>query len=293
MEVIYKITKEDLYKMYIEKQISTKEIAKIYGCNTNTVRYRLNVFNIPMRQKNGLFQEPYYIDGDFFKTWSHNMAWVVGYITADGCVRKNKYEVKIKSIDYEMLEFVRQNLSTNYQIKKEKGSNCYSISIYSKNIIDDLYKLGITDKKSLTIHLPSIPKEYFWSFLRGLIDGDGHILPPFGKPKRIGFQITGSYFILNSIMDILWKKFKMPRYKLNPQGKAACLQIHGLWAYKIIDKVYNNSYYGLSRKKEMALKVMKVFEDKMKCIDCGEIMIFAHDVGARKCKKCSCNRKTR
>jgi len=36
----------------------------------------------------GLFTK--YINQDFFKTWTHEMSYVLGYITADGCITVSK-----------------------------------------------------------------------------------------------------------------------------------------------------------------------------------------------------------
>lgn len=286
MKSIYNIKKEDLIKMYVDNDVSTNNIAKKYGCTPHTIRHWLRKYDIPRRQKNGRFQEPFYVEGNYFKTWSQDMAWVLGYVVADGCIRKKKYELRIKSIDYEMLEFVQKQLKTNYEIKTEKGSRCYYLAIYSKKIVDDMYRLGVTDKKSLTVDLPKIDIKYFWSFLRGLIDGDGHIFPIRNNSRIIGFQITSSYYMLNSIMDLLEKEIGMPKYKINPQGKAGVIGIHGKWAYKLLKRTYDNSFYGLSRKKNIALKSIIIYENRINCIDCGRDIVFA-DIRRKRCTQCA------
>lgn len=49
------------------------------------------------------------------------------------------------------------------------------LSVNSKVIKGDLNKLGLTEKKSLTIKFPDCPAEYLPHFVRGVIDGDGHV----------------------------------------------------------------------------------------------------------------------
>ena len=47
--------------------------------------------------------------------------------------------------------------------------------IGSKEIYDDLLKLGLIPNKSKRLSLPSIPKKYFSHFIRGYFDGDGSV----------------------------------------------------------------------------------------------------------------------
>lgn len=42
---------EDLYRLYIEEEKSTKDIAKIYSCVHSTINRKLHEFNIPTRSK--------------------------------------------------------------------------------------------------------------------------------------------------------------------------------------------------------------------------------------------------
>lgn len=47
------ITKDDLQKYYIEKKMSTRDIAKIYGCSNTVVADRLRTYGIPVRRNAG------------------------------------------------------------------------------------------------------------------------------------------------------------------------------------------------------------------------------------------------
>ncbi len=68
------------------------------------------------------------INQDFFKDWSSNMAYVLGYITADGCIacrkdrKKNPYILDITSVDLEHLNKIKKILKSEYKIGKKTGS---------------------------------------------------------------------------------------------------------------------------------------------------------------------------
>lgn len=256
----FALDKNKLEKLYVEENKSTYDIAKIIGCSRVTVSNMIKRLGMRVKQKNGKLQSPFFINDDFFSKWSHSMAYCLGYISADGCVRPKKYELTIKSIDHEMLDFVKNTLKTNYEIKQEKNTNCYVFAVYSKKIIEDLARLGVGPRKSLTIEFPDIPDKYFWSYMRGLIDGDGHIHPLDARYAKV--QINGNHIFLAKMLKILGDKIGCPFYCINPQGKSAAIAIGGVYAYKIMELVYKNNMYGLSRKKKVALKWLERKNDK-------------------------------
>lgn len=118
---------------------------------------------------------------NFFKIWSAPMAYVLGFIAADGAVIKNNrgaHFLEIQSIDKEIVEKIKTAFKSNlsigeYQPKNKNYNKRYRLQIGSKEIYSDLIKLGITPRKSKTITLPNIPSVYFSHFLRGYFDGDG------------------------------------------------------------------------------------------------------------------------
>lgn len=119
------------------------------------------------------------------------MAYVLGYFCADGCMFKNsggsKY-ISLVSIDKELIEKIRQALESIHKIslKRQSRPNCkrtFLLQLGSKEIYEDLLKLGILPNKELRLRLPSIPEEYFRDFVRGYFDGDGCISSGYYKRK--------------------------------------------------------------------------------------------------------------
>lgn len=120
---------------------------------------------------------------NFFKRWTPEMAYVLGFFTADGNMSKNKrgaHFLEIQSTDKEIVYKIRKALQSNltigeYQSKHKNYKKRYRLQIGSKEIFKDLLKLGITPKKSKTIKLPGISLKYFSHFVRGYFDGDGNV----------------------------------------------------------------------------------------------------------------------
>lgn len=122
------------------------------------------------------------INTKFFKKWNTEMAYVLGFIFADGniiCTKRNTWFLSIQITDKEILEKIKEVMKSSHIIaerkKVEKHKQLYRLQIGSKDICEDLSNLGITERKSKTMKMPTVPKKYFPDFLRGYFDGDGGI----------------------------------------------------------------------------------------------------------------------
>jgi len=119
---------------------------------------------------------------DFFKKWSPEMAYVLGFFTADGCMIKNNrgaHFIEFHITDKNILEKIKKLLGSNHKISERKGNTkwktAFRLQIGSKIIFEDLLLLGMTPNKSNTIKLPAVPEKYFKDFVRGYFDGDGNV----------------------------------------------------------------------------------------------------------------------
>jgi intein-encoded DNA endonuclease-like protein len=119
-------------------------------------------------------------NNNFFKTWSPEMAYVLGFFTADGNMIRNKrgaHFIEFQITDKDLLYKIRDLLKSNHKIterrRSDKWKNSYRLQIGSKEMFNSLINLGLTPNKSKTIDFPEIPKEYFSDFVRGYFDGDG------------------------------------------------------------------------------------------------------------------------
>ena len=167
------------------------------------------------------------IDENFFKTWSPKMAYVLGFIYADGAVEDCRESsrtcyLSLANNDINILKDMMTAMSTKQTIHKidprkikirDKEYWCktsFLVRIGNKIIYEDLIKLGLCPRKSLIIELPEISGEYFEYFLRGYFDGDGCINIEKIKRNRMNIIFTsGSKIFLeqlaNNILDIFPK----------------------------------------------------------------------------------------
>lgn len=164
------------------KTKSTRVTAKSTKLGRNTVK------NILIENKiiiDGTFKKP--INENFFKYIdSEQKAYILGFILADGCIM-NKYQVgiKINDKDIDILIKIKMQMGSKHVISRKsrydkrtkKYYNSATFVFGSKEIINDLNKLGIKPRKSTKedINLDLIPEELQCHFWRGVIDGDGSI----------------------------------------------------------------------------------------------------------------------
>jgi hypothetical protein len=123
------------------------------------------------------------VNHTFFDTWSNDMAYVLGFIAADGCVASNRKSLAIKLAqkDQELLERIRDLIAPAIKLRDEyrtleSGIHHYTVlAIGSTYICRRLMSLGIGPRKSLTMVFPNVPDQYVRHFIRGYFDGDGCI----------------------------------------------------------------------------------------------------------------------
>ena len=85
------------------------------------------------------------------------------------------------------------------------------MQIGSKEIYNDLLKLGLRPKKSKRLTLPKIPSKYFSDFTRGYFDGDGCVVfgiyPRKMRKKKVRLLRTiftsGNKGFLKKLLDTL------------------------------------------------------------------------------------------
>lgn len=122
---------------------------------------------------------------DFFKTWSHDMAYILGFYCGDGCITSDspgyyRLVFRLHMKDIEVLEFIKNCINPNLNINKvdtiqKSGhvSHMGVVRISNQEICRDIFNMGFKLRKTYNMHLPDIPDEFCPDFLRGLFDADG------------------------------------------------------------------------------------------------------------------------
>lgn len=146
------------------------------------------------------------INQDYFKTWSHNMAYVLGFWFADGCIYGGKmFDITLHKKDKYILKKIAEELQYEGPITDYVDRQACRINFSCVVIYKDLIELGGSERKSLTVDFPEIPEEYLPDFIRGYFDGDGCITKI--KSGRINSSFCcGSKIFLDKLLEILKEK---------------------------------------------------------------------------------------
>lgn len=134
---------------------------------------------------------------DLIQDLTQKGAYLAGFVLADGCIddsaNKNiRISIGLKNDknNMELLNWVKKEFNISNKISEIVYQTKFKDPKYNKighNIhisfgqIDDrveesLFNLGIRPRKSEHEFVPTIPKEFFGSWLRGYFDGDGSIM---------------------------------------------------------------------------------------------------------------------
>jgi len=157
--------------------VSFKEMMRITGLSDRAIRNVMYKHGIQMNRAQSSGQpRKNNVNEDFFKVWSHEMAWVLGILVTDGHIVKENHSICFSQKDERILRIIANYMAADYVLTPfGKTKKTPTLIIHSKKMKQDLELLGINPCKSLTVPFPNVPDEYLSSFVRGIIDGDGWV----------------------------------------------------------------------------------------------------------------------
>lgn len=173
-------------------------------------------------------------------------SYLLGLIASDGHFSKNgKYsEISLQVGDLELLDSIAKYLNIEVKISESRAR----LSIHSKTISEDardLLYLPYGGKKSHIVKFPNIlHEEHKWHFMRGYMDGDGHISNYLNNERFRVYIFSNSIDMINSIDEFTENSGK--RYKNNQ------LLFYGKECMNFLDNIYKNhqNSFFLKRKYE-------------------------------------------
>lgn len=104
----------EIIKMYNDG-MSTTEIAIVGNVSSRRITQILKKNNVELRPR-GHWKRKYQINEDFFKCWSPNMAYILGFFLADGVVSGEAQTVSIAQKEFEILDQIRHEMESNWGI---------------------------------------------------------------------------------------------------------------------------------------------------------------------------------
>jgi len=200
----------------------------------------------------------------YFDTWSEEMAYILGFIAADGCIQerviREKYVSYLLSINLSRkdklhLEKIRNILAPDKKIydylEYNKNGKIYEhsvLSIGSNYMCKQLMKLGIGPRKSLTLNFPKVSEEYLSHFIRGYFDGDGCISKR--KDGAWTLDFVGTYDFLKTLSEIIDKKFEFKTRTISKKSNCEMYSIRYTTqqVINILTWLYDNETICLERK---------------------------------------------
>ena len=257
---------KEILENYINKELSYKEIAKIFNVNEKTIKINAKKYGLTSKigsqgARKHKFNERYFENID-----SEEKAYWLGFIAADGCVYKNKQsyrlQINLKGSDIDHLKKFQKAICSDYKITEKKvgkaQSNTCQLKINSTKMCNDLIKNNIIERKSIIFEPPILNKNLMSHFIRGYFDGDGWITS-YKRKNSNGYRnevgIIGGKKSINYFIDFLPKGFsKYEKYKDDK-----IIQISGS-SIKTISETYNYLYENatifLDRKKNVFENIM-------------------------------------
>ena len=131
-------------------------------------------------------------------------AYLLGFIAADGYIVKSGnntqvFGIQLNLIDEEIIHLLHKEIGNKNKIVYPGNNTMIRFSLANSDLVNDLYNLGITQRKSKTIGniLKNIPYEFHKDFIAGYFDGDGSVTV---SPKEL---ITTTHISFRGTKELL------------------------------------------------------------------------------------------
>lgn len=217
------------------------------------------------------------VNKSFFKNWSSEMAYILGFFAADGYITINKrggqfWCIQIK--DRNLLEQIKNVIQSEHKIStritKNGESIMYRLQIGSVEMCEDLKVLGFAERKTKSLVVPNVPEKYFSDFVRGYFDGDGNVwlgmIHRQRKTQHLAIQVMFTS-CSRIFLKILWERLNSRGSEggsiYKAKGNYYRLQFGTRDTLKLYDFMYNHKSHSkerlfLERKKEIFEKYGKL-----------------------------------
>ena len=168
--------KQQICKQYIKGE-SCESISRKFNVWCGTVVRVLKRNNIQRRDHRTSCSRYKFNHAFFSKIDTEAKAYFIGFILADGCVRRDCLTIQLHQQDTHILEYFISCIEGDnklYFSKQRNGDEHPVLKLSSQQMITDLRQHGIVENKTYNLTaLPVIPDHLERHFWRGVMDGDG------------------------------------------------------------------------------------------------------------------------
>ena len=268
----YEEVEKKVLDNYVNKQMGQLASGREFGLGQGNIEHILDSNNIKRRNfaeaasVSNIHRRAFASNDDYFKTQSANMAWILGFIAADGTIRKNSNSIKITLArkDREMLEKIREELEIEKEVKDyqdNKGYDSSTLEWTSQEHKKDLAKYSIVPAKTFILEWPhELERKYWIDYIRGYFDGDGSINLVKNSNGRgegnLRWQVmSATRPIIQNIIDFFEEEYRIPPVSvLEQQGDRLhplyYMQYSSVSTRKIYNILYTPDSLYLKRKKD-------------------------------------------
>jgi hypothetical protein len=250
------------YDLIIEKYNelkNLKKVAKSFGVSLRPIKRILE------KNKVELTNRRYNLNHEYFKIIdSEEKAYWLGFLYADGCVRKTKsgsqVVLKLSIKDESHLIKFKNNIESEHKIVynqsktiSKKGthsvsSNCL-IRVSSNEMVNDLINQGCVSRKTFIIDAPNIKEKFYKDFIRGYYDGDGNFFYNEKTKMSVITIVCASKKFRTFLIDVISELPNIGKiHEDNDKFTIKIVNIVGIVSF--LDYIYNDSKIYLNRKKE-------------------------------------------
>jgi intein-encoded DNA endonuclease-like protein len=236
-----------------------KKVAKSFGVSLRPIKRIFKENNIVLTNRR------YDVNHNYFENIDNEeKAYWLGFLFADGCVRKTKsgsqLVLKLSVKDEEHLKLFKDNIESEHKIGynqnmtlTKKGTpstsdNCL-IRINSNKLINDLINQGCIPRKTFTINKPIIDEKFYKDFIRGFYDGDGNFFYSEKTKASVVTIVCASEKFREFLIEVMSKIPNIGKIHENKE-KYTIKIVNIVGIVSFLDYVYKESNIHLKRKKE-------------------------------------------
>ncbi len=253
---LVKAAKQEWTQEEIEKLIfyynRTPDVFNMFPNRTrSSIAYKAHALGLKKHNR-GEFPVNY----DFFKTWTDDMAYMLGFIAADGNIMIDPKVLNITQAkkDIYILERFNELLGCKRPIHVQSNNICHLV-IRNGELVNDLISLGIEPCKSLTMKwFKNIPSQYLRHFIRGYMDGDGCVCCYERKNRGTVIEVSflGTRDFLEGMVKEIFNHIGIPVIKVFDikDNKIKRAKYCGLSAVKLLKWLYEDANLYLLHKKQ-------------------------------------------
>lgn len=236
-----------------------KKVAKSFGVSLRPIKRILKKNNLELTNRRFDVNHSYFRVID-----SEEKAYWLGFLFADGCVRKTKtgaqVVLKLSLKDETHLMKFKNDLGSEHKIshnrnktKTKKGVDSFSdnslIRISSNEMVNDLINQGCLPRKTFIIDKPNIDEKYYKHFIRGYYDGDGNFFYNEETKLSVVTIVCASKKFRNFIIDVMSKIPNIGNiHEDDSRFTIKITNIVGIVGF--LSYIYDDSKIELTRKKE-------------------------------------------